>query len=397
MTQRKFPNWIKAYVDHTQHLESPDAFHFWTAVSVIAGALRRRCWIDMGYFEWVPNFYIIFVAPPGIVSKSTTINVGMSILKRVGGIHFGPNAMTWQALIQSLAGSTESVLMPDELWHPMSCITIAASEMGTLINPRDREMIDVLVDLWDGKKDVWTKITKTSGNDAIENPWINMIACTTPAWLADNVPESVIGGGFTSRCVFVWGDAKRRFVPYPADELPPTFKDTEEKLLHDLEIIAQMAGPFVLTPEAKQWGTDWYHAFHSKVPDALKGERLGGYVARKQTHIHKLAMIVSAAETSARLITAEHLKTALILLESVEGNFNRIFNSIGQSDSGRLTMAVLAVIRSMGHVTKQRLTSELVRTHGANDISGAIATLATAGNISVKQHNNDFVFLYNHG
>ena len=113
MTQRIFPNWIQAYMAHSAHSESPDTFHFWTAVSTIAGALRRRVWIDNKYFQWTPNFYIVFVAPPGIAAKTTTINIGMNLLRRVPGVHFGPNSVTWQALIEAFARSTESITLPD--------------------------------------------------------------------------------------------------------------------------------------------------------------------------------------------------------------------------------------------------------------------------------------------
>ena len=51
----------------------------WVGVSTIAGALRRKVWIDQAYFKWYPNFYIILVAPPGIVAKSTTASLGMRL------------------------------------------------------------------------------------------------------------------------------------------------------------------------------------------------------------------------------------------------------------------------------------------------------------------------------
>jgi len=201
-------------MEYSSFSEAPDKFHFWTAISTLAGALRRRVWIDQAYFQWTPNFYIIFVAPPGIVSKSTTLSIGMRLLRQIPGIHFGPDAVTWQALTESLANSTEEVdLTPGRTsgkfsmevnLQPMSCITIASSEFGTFLNPKDREMVDVLVSLWDGQLGVWEKRTKTSGSDIIANPWINIAACTTPAWIAGNFPDYMIGGGFTSRCVFVY-------------------------------------------------------------------------------------------------------------------------------------------------------------------------------------------------
>ena len=80
---RKKPNWIKTYMQYSSFSEAPDKMHFWVAVSTIAGALRRRVWIDQGYFQWTPNFYIILVAPPGIVSISTSLSIGMILLRQL--------------------------------------------------------------------------------------------------------------------------------------------------------------------------------------------------------------------------------------------------------------------------------------------------------------------------
>jgi len=99
---RKFPNWLKAYIGYTRDSESPTEFHFWTGVSVLAGALRRRVWIDMKKFQWTPNFYVILVGPPGVAAKSTSISMGMSLLTQVPSIRFGPESMTWQALAKDL-------------------------------------------------------------------------------------------------------------------------------------------------------------------------------------------------------------------------------------------------------------------------------------------------------
>ncbi len=59
-------NWLEGYYHYTKHSEAPDLFHFWTGVSVVAGALRRQVWIDQRYFQWTPNFYIVLVGPAGV-------------------------------------------------------------------------------------------------------------------------------------------------------------------------------------------------------------------------------------------------------------------------------------------------------------------------------------------
>jgi hypothetical protein len=112
VANRAYNNWIKAYVSHTRFSESPDAFHFWTGVATVAGALRRRVWIDERHFQWTPNFYIVLVGPPGVAAKSTSIRSGISLLERVPGVYLGPQSMTWQALTESLQNAQECVEIP---------------------------------------------------------------------------------------------------------------------------------------------------------------------------------------------------------------------------------------------------------------------------------------------
>jgi len=171
---RNFANWLDAFKEYASYGEAPARMYRWVGVSTIAGALRRRVWIDQRYFQWTPCFYIILVAPPGVVSKSTTASIGTNLLKQVPGISMGPDVVTWQKLVQDMAAAKEMAYNEaDGMFYPMSCLTIASSEFGNLLNPQDRDMVDLLVSLWDGQKGTFSKGTKTSGDDVIENPWIN--------------------------------------------------------------------------------------------------------------------------------------------------------------------------------------------------------------------------------
>lgn len=318
-------------MEYASFSEAPPHMHFWTAVSTIAGVLRRKVWIDMAYFRWHPNFYIILVAPPGIVSKSTTAGIGMSLLKKVPDIKFGPDVVTWQALITGFAESTMAFEHQGE-FHTMSAMTIESSEFGNLLNPQDKEMVDLLVALWDGKPGLFEKKTKHSGNDAVENPWINIIACTTPSWIAGNFPEYMIGGGFTSRCVFVYAEKKAKLVAYPSEIVPKDLKIMAQKLVEDLCQMSLLAGEYKLSPEAVEWGKAWYEAHYTAKHLHLDDDRFGGYLARKQTHIHKLAMVLAAAESDRMAITAEHLAIADQMVTDLEPDMQFVFSKIGKSE-----------------------------------------------------------------
>lgn len=347
---RQFGDWLEAFCDYAQYGEAPRKMYFWVGVSALAGALRRKVWIDQAYFRWYPNFYIILVAPPGVVSKSTTATLAMRLLRRVPGIKFGPDVATWQALVTAFAESTEMFLFNGD-YHVMSAITIESSEFGNLVNPEDKEMIDLLVSLWDGKQGLFEKRTKMSGDDKIENPWINLIACTTPSWIAGNFPEYMIGGGFTSRCVFVYAEEKYQYVAYPSLHVPKNLHRIEDALVQDLEYISvNLAGEYKLDESAIAWGEAWYKHHYTNRPEGLADERFGGYIARKQTHIHKLAMILAAARHDNLVLTADDLAVANEMTTDLERDMPLVFGKIGRADISLQMERFIAYVRKRRRV-----------------------------------------------
>lgn len=345
--KRNFKNWLQAFIDYASYGEAPKHMYFWTGVSTIAGVLQRKAWIDEKNFKWYPNFYIVLVAPPGIVSKSTTAGIGMELLRAVPGVKFGPEIVTWQALTASFVNAAETFVYQD-LHHVQSALTIESSEFGNLLNPQDKEMVDLLVTLWDGKG--VRKETKHSGNDEVINPWINLIACTTPSWIAGNFPEYLIGGGLTSRMVFVYAEQKARFVPYLHKVAPADYAQTKDSLIADLERIAvNCVGEYRLTPAAEAWGEQWYSDHYTKPrPKNLDDDRFGGYFARKQTHIHKLAMVLAAAESDEMVITREHLELAYVMVTDLEPDMALVFSKIGKTEESFYVDRLINFVRRHG-------------------------------------------------
>lgn len=390
---RYYENWLKAYMAYTSDSESPDDFHFWSGVATMAGALRRRVWIDMRKFQWTPNFYIILVGPPGIATKSTSIRTGMRLLESVPDIHFGPASITWQKLADSLADVVEhmKIIGPNgkEDYIPMSCLTVPVSELGTFLKIDDSALVDVLVDLWDGQLSQWGHATKTSGTVTIKNPWLNIIGCTTPAWLKAHFPDHLIGGGLTSRIVFVYGDTKRTLIPYP-DEVTPTddYRALEAKLKADLLEISQICGPFDLTEKARNWGRDWYKRhWQGERPIAMASDRYGGYHSRKQTHIHKLALILSAARANDRIIDEKHLIEAEGILNLSEKHMIKVFESIGMVDEARQVAELTAFVRAHSWLTADDLYKFVRNIMSVKEFEDSLRAAVRGGLLKVEKRN----------
>lgn len=394
MSERRLKDWLPAFLAYASHTESPKHMHFWAGVSAIAGALRRKVWIDQFYFRWSPNFFIIFVAPPGIVSKSTTADIAMDLLREVPGIKFGPDVVTWPALVSAFAAAGESFQLGEE-WHPMSPLTMVASELGNLINPQDRDMINLYINLWDGRKTL-EKTTKMSGNDVVEAPWINLLGCTTPHWIADNMPAATVGGGFTSRCVFVYADKKERFVPYPKFAIRHDQDQQKADLIHDLEHISMnICGEYEMTQEAVVWGSAWYEHLWKHRPEHLNDDRLDGYIARKQTHMHKLAMIIAASQRDALIITDGDLMLADQMLTSAESDLEKVFSRIGRTEDSLQAERFITFVERKGDVSYQE-AYRLIHSYFPDfrDFEGILSGAIRSGFVELRQVGQEYRLRY---
>ncbi len=345
---RNFSDWIPAYVAYANVTEAPKRMHFWTAVSTVAGALRRKVWIDLKRYAWRPSFYIVFVARPAIVAKTTTIDIGMDLLKKVPGIKFGPNAITPQALATAFAAASETFEWAGE-FHPMSPLTFVVSELGSFLDLRDDVMINFLIELWDGRKS-YDKVTKTSGNDSIEAPYINILAGTTPHWIAANMPSYMIGGGLSSRCIFVFIEKKERYIAYVDEHVGTNDKTTEQQLIQDLEQISLLAGPMTITPAARVWGREWYENFCKQIELDMNSEQLNAYAVRKQTHLHKIAMVLSVSRGSSLEISTEDLQLANAMLLDIEADMPKVFGQIGRTDASVQAEQFIQYVKQKGIV-----------------------------------------------
>lgn len=350
---RHYEDWLKAYLKFTDMSEAPVQFHFWTAVSTIAGALRRQVWIDQVWWRWYPNFYIILVGPAGAVKKSTTVSIGHGLLREVDDVHFGPSSLTWQAMPDSFREAICSIEVDDEIIHS-SALTCFISELGTFLRADNDEMVDFLTDIWDNK-DEFVRRTRQHGLEEVQNPWLNIIGCTTPTWISRNIPEAYIGSGLLSRVIFVYAGKKRKSIPYIEDAIPENHYEMKKMLTEDLRDIGTIYGKYTLSKEAKEWGIQWYNEMER--PSCLHGERFDPYWDRRQTHVHKLAMVIAASRSNRRVITREILENAATLVGSLESQLAYVFDSIGSvPEAGRVRDLVNA-LKMSGACTVEELFS----------------------------------------
>lgn len=381
---RILDDWLSAYLEYTENTEAPTQFHLWTGISTIASVLRRRVYFDMGHFKWYPNHMIFFIAPPGVATKSITSNLGKSLLSDIDYIKFGADMPTWQYLLTQFVDSREDIAFPDGSFEPMSAITVHISELGNFLRPGDIEIINVLIDLYDCHS--FDKGTIGTGVYSILNPYLNFIGCATPAWVAENFNGYFTEGGLASRSIFIYAKLKQKLVVYPYKKKPnPRLR---EYLLRDLFEISNLFGAYTLTDAAEDLGEAWYIS-HNTVPnETIKSARFSGYLSRKQSHVHKLAMVRAASRHDVLSIQAEDLQWALDTVTAIEPDLESVFGEAVLNPHMKLQREIMTKLRiANGSMPKAHLYAAFVASININEFEAILNSLISAEKVILVAGN----------
>jgi len=368
---RHLDSWLQGYLAFTSEQESPEVFHLWCGVSAIAGALRRKVHFNMGYFQLFPNMYIVLVSPPGKCKKSTAMGMARGRLAKVPGINWSVDSTSRERLIQDL-----SQIYVDG--H--SSMTAYSSELASLVTTSQMDMIAFLTDIFDSP-DEWTHKTKGGGTNKIKAPYLNLMAGTTPDWIARAMPLDTIGIGLTSRIVFVYADEPRPGNPFP--ELDPTMMELRGYLEEDLQDIAMISGEYILAPDAKEYYREWYKTRMSTAGNI--DPRLSGYYERKHVHLLKLCMIVAASRHSELTISMTDLQSAMELMSATEERMPSVFAHVGRNSLNTDYEAMFAYLfdRPEG-VARAELIDIFKHNLRIEELDEVLDTLVTIGKVRMS-------------
>lgn len=325
MSERKLDNWIDGFMTFTNNTEPPRLFKLWTAVGVVAGCLQRKCKLEWGLEVLYPNMYIVLVAPSGRARKGTALGVGYNLLRKAG-VKMAAEAITREALIRELAAANDMDIDPVTKKMTFHCsLTIFSPELTVFLGYSNLQLLSDLTD-WFDCRDRWTYRTKNVGTDEINGVWVNLIGATTPELIQTSLPQTAIGGGLTSRIIFVYEENKGKLVPLPF--LEPGALELGESLLHDLQNILGMRGDFRIPKTVARRYAEWYVEQERNPP--FENPYFQGYVSRRPTHLRKLMMIMSAARGTDLLITDDDFDRSVTLLTDTETKMVHTFAGVGR-------------------------------------------------------------------
>lgn len=347
MSKRLLTDWLDSYVEYTKNSEPPTLYHMWTGISVIAACLRRKCLLNWGTITFYPNMYIVLVGPSGRCRKGTAMSIGFKFLKQMG-LSVAAESITREALIRELRESNDTqVDAATGAMHTHASLTIYSQELTVFLGYNNQQLMADLAD-WYDCRDQWTYRTKNMGTDDIQGVWVNLFGATTPELLQTTLPRDAIGGGLTSRMLFVYEQNKKHTV------VCPMLTEAEERLGKDLEQdlarIAGMMGEFSVTEDFLIKWAEWYTAT-DKADPIFDDYRFSGYVERRPTHLLKMCIILSASRSDERVITGSDFDRALAIMKRTEVKMPFTFSGMGKFKDSEVMQRVMSVVAHNREIT----------------------------------------------
>ena len=369
-SKRLTPDWIDTYMEYVHNTEPPDNYKRWVAISVIAGALQRKCCLEWGpELTWYPNMYIVLVGPPGKARKGTAMAAGRRFLRDLN-ISMSAESTTREALVRALANANMPVINNETgLVKFHSSLTVFSPELTVFLGSQNHQLMYDITDWWDCADD-WTYDTKASGTDDIKGVWVNLIGATTPELIRTALPMNAVGSGLASRIIFVFEQSGKR-IPVPTQ----TDKEIELrlKLSNDLERIHNLQGTFKVTQNLVDAWTHFYTVEDLDPP--FKDKNLEGYLSRRPTHAMKLSMICSASRSDELIIRAEDFNRALTFLKQVERKMPQVFTGIGKDRNADIMASLMNEIALRKTVPVRDLMGMYCHDVDSRTFDGMIQTL----------------------
>lgn len=392
-TNRVLPDFLTSYTKYTTGTESAKVFHTWVGISIISAALRKKVKLNLGRLNVYPNMYIVLVAEPGKARKSVSISYGTPILKSIEDIKVSADAITREALIQDLETCAVDSPMPDGTMFKHSSLAIISTEFESFLGQKteNAKMLILLTDLFDCAQAPWEYRTKGKGTNIIPSVYLSILGATTPESLSITLPSQAIGGGLTSRIMFIWADKKEAKVPIPI--ITPEIIELKSKLQQDLFLISQIAGNYILTKNAATFWIDWYLNYEDlDINRICTDPSFNSWYSRKPMAILKVAMIYAASESNHLSLHTHHIQKAITTVTSIETGMGNAFRSVGRSTITAEIDTVISIIRVNKTISEKNLMKIVWRDLDSQKFTNVIQTIISTGRVKriVDVHGNIF-------
>lgn len=377
-------DFLSAYLAYTADTEVPTNFHRWSMLTSLGAFLGRQFYFAHGEFDINPNMYTMLIGSPG-TRKSTAIKLVKKLIGDAGYTSIAADKTSKEKFLLDLSGDTSNEseysserrrsvksesFLDNNLWGdgetdeslPDRECFIMADELNDFMGNGNIEFISLLGSLWDYNGTYRNRI-KSGKSIAIKNPTINILAGNTPTGFSLAFPSEILGQGFFSRILLIYGEPNGRRITFPTR----SSAGSTQAIVDYLRLIkSKVIGPAVLSPQASDL-LDEIYCSNSGVDDI----RFESYSNRRFSHLLKLCLICTAARISTE-ITKRDVIYANTILKHAEHSMPRALGEFGKSRNADVSHKLVQLAQGSNEI----LTFKEMWRHVSNDLE-KMADLST--------------------
>jgi len=383
-------NWLRDFLELSSGTEVPSTFSCWCGLSTMSMVLKRSLWIDMGVYTVFPNMFVVLVAGSGRCKKSTAINIAENLIRK-SGLDVG--FLSQKSSPERLIGDMMNLKGKDPTGLESSSGVVVADEIVTFLNKRSYEsgIGEILIPLYDCKESFEYR-TISRGIEKIQRPCLGLLGGTTIDCLRDDFPKAAVGGGLTSRIIFIYQDIPPAPVAWTTRH--PNQDGIIQSLQEGLRRASKLSGEMVLDGPAKDLFIKEYEFFYEN-SSFYDIKSLAGYASRRGVHLLKIALVLSIIDGKDDLVIREdHIRFARNLLTENEPHLEKVMNMVISTDKGSLIDMVRMRIHSNKRISRSELLRSVSHQVSARELDEILATLFMSDQILVEKTNGSRFYVW---
>jgi Protein of unknown function (DUF3987) len=334
--------------------EVPAFFNRWSLISGIGALLGRRYYFSHGNFQINPNIYCMLIGSPG-TRKSSAIKLMKKFILATGYETIAASKTTKEKFILDLAGmgdesdSSSLSVLEQNLWgdgadsQEDAEIFVMADEFNNFFGNGNIEFISLLGEFWD-YEGIYESRSKHSKPVRVSNPTVSILGGNTPTNLATAFPPEVIGQGFFSRILLIYGEPNGRRIAFPTT---PSAQESSI-IIEYLRKIRSLAGGITLTSEAQNLLERIYSEF-----TGFTDARFESYSNRRFNHLIKLCLVTAASRLSTKIERRDVIYANTVLVHT-EHLMPKALGEFGKSRNSDISHRIITILENADGVMTLR-------------------------------------------
>lgn len=374
MDKLEIGGWLREVTLLCDGMESPAAFNFASALAIEAALLRRRVWIDQGFFKIWPATQVMLAAPTASSKTSGADFIKDYIAAPTKAFNLLPDEGSGEGLKKRLAKLTATQGEATGL--------LMVGELSTFLGKQEfnASLTQQLADLFDSRN-IKIRETISRGEEVMQNIAISAILCSNEELLADAVPPQALGAGLFSRIVIFHHPAGYKFVSRPIH--PP--KDIIDSLIATATRIALLQGETTWGLGAGELYDKLYMQYMRR---ALEGDwRMAGWFRRlAKQHMPRMAMLLAISEEpqpgTPLVMEERHIQQARGVLDWVTNRLPDLYAYLGNSPYGAKRQEVVkAIEHAGGKISDKQLGLDLGRVLSRKELDEHLRDMVRSGTL----------------